>query len=220
MQLSSYVNESALITAPPKPKFIITVDVEALKNRTKSDHVNRLIYGNIDGGTWGIGRIMDIADKHGVRVTFFLDFAGVAVYGEEIIEVGKYIVRRGHDLQLHFHPSMFPNSFWENLNSKNYTEFDHFEPRIAKVCVAYLLEQYSKCTDQKPVAYRGGGYGMCPKILDELYSNGVLVDASYNSNRPTEREPRGCFVWDNGMFEVPITVEKVEKVKKLDKICC
>jgi len=211
-----YISESALLTGvpPSKPKLVITVDVEAFQNRAESNHIDRLIYGNIDGDTWGIGRMMDIADKHGVQMTFFLDFAATEVYGDELIDVGKYIVSRGHDLQLHFHPSMFPASFWENLNSKSYLEKDYLDSRIAKVYVSYLLEQYDKCTDKKPVAYRGGAYGICPTMIEELYKNGIIVDSSYHSTSPIEREPRGCFVWSNGMFELPIAVEKVDSDSK------
>jgi len=211
-----YVSEAALLTAiaPPKPKLAITVDVEALEVRAESNHVNRLIYGNIDGDTWGIGRIMDVADKHGIQVTFFLEMASVERYGEELIEAGKYIVFRGHDLQLHLHPGSFPKSFWDNLNSKHFRDGDQLDDRAVKVCVAYMLEQFAKCTSKQPVAYRGGGYKIYATILEELYNNGVTIDASYHSLRPNECEPRGCFVWSNGMFEIPITIEKLDTTSK------
>jgi len=105
---------------------------------------------------------------------------------------------------------MFPASFWKGIDSKHYFEQDYLDYRIAEICVSYILEQYSKCTDQKPVAYRCGDYGLCPSMLKELHKNGVIINSSYHSTYPVEREPRGCFVWSNGMFEVPITVEKMD----------
>lgn len=86
-----------------KPKCILTVDVEAWDMRAPDRPVDTLIYGRINGAEWGIGRMMDIADRHGVKMTFFLDFTEVELYGDEIIEAGKYIDGRGHDLQLHCH---------------------------------------------------------------------------------------------------------------------
>ena len=53
-----------------KKKCILTVDVEALDIRAPFQHVDRLIYGNINGEKWGIGKMMDIADKYDVRMTF------------------------------------------------------------------------------------------------------------------------------------------------------
>lgn len=55
-----------------KPRCMITVDVEAMPMRAGSKHVDTLIYGKIGGGEYGIGKIMDIADKHHVKITFFL----------------------------------------------------------------------------------------------------------------------------------------------------
>jgi len=209
-----YLSESALLSAvaPSKPKLTITVDVEALKKRAESNHVNRLIYGNIDGDTWGIGRMMDVGDKYGVKISFFLDFASADIYGDEIIEAGKYILFRGHDLQLHFHPSGFSKSFWENIGHKFTRETDPLDSRVVKICVLYLLEQYAKCTSQKPVAFRAGSYSIYTELMEELYNNGITVDSSYHSNL-LGGEPRGCFVWSNGMFEIPVSIEKFDKDK-------
>ena len=88
-----------------KPKCMLTVDVEALRQRAESDHVNTLIYGRTGGMEYGIGRMMDIADKHHVKMTFFVDFAECEEYGDEILDVGKYIISRGHDMQVHCHYS-------------------------------------------------------------------------------------------------------------------
>ena len=38
-----------------KPKCMLTVDVEALRQRAESDHVNTLIYGRTGGMEYGIG---------------------------------------------------------------------------------------------------------------------------------------------------------------------
>lgn len=86
-----------------KPACILTVDVEALPMRASDSHVDKLIYGRIGGEEWGIGKMMDVADRHNIKMTFFLDFAEVETYGDEIIKVGKYIAQRGHDLQIHCH---------------------------------------------------------------------------------------------------------------------
>jgi len=191
-----------------KPKLILSVDVEALKTRAKSNHVNRLIYGDIDGEQWGIGRMMDIADNHDIKMSFFLELASFELYGDAMINAGKYIVERGHDLQLHLHPGVFPADFFSKHNIEAVVSCGSFDEAASKVCVDYMLEKYALCTSSKPMAFRGGGYTFGSAILRELKKRGVLLDSSYNATSPNKLEHRSAFFWEDGLFEIPITINK------------
>ena len=46
---------------------------------------------------------MDVADEVGVKMVFFHEVLEKLKYGEEITRVARYIIDRGHDLQLHTH---------------------------------------------------------------------------------------------------------------------
>lgn len=187
-----------------RPKCMLTVDVEALGLRAPDHHVETLIYGRFGGEEWGVGRMMDIADKHGVKMTFFLDFAEVELYGDEIIEAGKYIVSRGHDLQVHCHYDILAErvlSQFPNADRSYYTWYEDEE--ISDFIADYCLEQYRKCGARGPVVFRGGEYRFGTALLKKLREKGVAADASYNFLRPQRRPINRQFVFEDGLLELP-----------------
>ena len=190
-----------------RPKCILTVDVEALTLRAPAHHVDTLIYGRIDGGEWGIGRIMDIADCHNVKMTFFLDFAEAELYGCAITDVGKYIVSRGHDLQVHCHYDLLASKIFERFPqaSQNYHTWYEDED-ISDFIVDYCLEQYYKCTTKEPIVFRGGEYRFGAALLKKLKEKGIAADASYNFLRPRQRPVNRQFVYENGLLELPVGI--------------
>lgn len=190
-----------------KPRCMITVDVEAMPMRAGSKHVDTLIYGKIGGGEYGIGKIMDIADKHHVKITFFLDFAECELYGDEIINAGKYIVSRGHDLQVHCHYDLLKDvvgkePWGENENYYSWYKNDNY----AKIMIDYVTEQYVRCTGKMPVAYRGGEYRFDVPILKALKEKGYQADLSYNCIRPLFLPANKQFLFENGLAELPIGI--------------
>lgn len=190
-----------------KPKLIVTVDTEAFSLRAPDNYIKTLVYGHIDGEEWGIGRMMDIADKYGVKITFFLDFAEVEYYGDEMIGVGKYIVSRGHDLQIHCHADCFIKTVNEKFPHIHKRYPDWFEDdEISEFMVDYCLEQYKKCTDKTPIVFRGGAYRFGTALLRKLKERGIAADASYNCLRPNPLPITKQFVFENGIFELPVAV--------------
>lgn len=191
-----------------KPRCMLTVDVEALPNRAASDHVNTLIYGRAGGREYGIGRMMDIADKHHVKMTFFVDFAECELYGNEIIEVGRYVVSRGHDLQVHCHYDLLENVVgkkpWVNINENYYSWYKNDED--SKIMVDYVTEKYIKCAGKMPVAFRGGEYRFGISVLKALRDKGYKADLSYNCLRPEILPVNKQFLFENGLIELPIGI--------------
>ena len=192
-----------------KPKCILTVDVEAWDRRAPDRYVDTLIYGRLNGGEWGIGRIMDIADKHHVKMTFFLDFAEVEFYGDEIIEAGRYIASRGHDLQIHCHHEFLADKVLERFPhvDRSYASWHGYEDEaISDFIVDYCLEQYRKCCEKSTVVFRGGGYRTGKAMLKKLKEKGLSADASYNFLRPRERPDNQQFFFENGLLELPLGI--------------
>lgn len=190
-----------------RPKCMLTVDVEALGLRAADHHVETLIYGRFGGEEWGIGRMMDIADKHGVKMTFFLDFAEVELYGDEIIEAGRYIVSRGHDLQIHCHYDLLTErvlSRFPRADRSYYTWYKNEE--ISDFIADYCLEQYRKCGARGPAVFRGGEYRFGLPLLKKLREKGVAADASYNFLRPQKRPINRQFVFEDGLLELPVGI--------------
>ena len=191
-----------------KPRCMLTIDVEALPKRAKSNHVDTLIYGKIGGMEYGIGKMMDIADKHHVKMTFFLDFAECELYGDEIINVGKYIISRGHDLQVHCHYDLLKDIVgkepWKSIDENYYSWYKN--DNDSKKIIDYVTEQYVKCTGKMPAAYRGGAYRFGIPLLNALKEKGYKADLSYNCIRPLILPENKQFLFENGLVELPIGI--------------
>ena len=201
-----------------KPRCILSVDVEVFPMRAPGRHVDTLIYGRFNGDEYGIGRMMDIADKHGIKMTFFLDFAGVKSHGDEIIQVGKYIASRGHDLQVHCHIDCLEQMVKERFPNANklYRTWYHSE-EISDFMISYCLEQYYKCSPNNPTVYRGGAYRFAVPLLKILKRKGFIADATYNMLRPIPLPPQKQFFYENGLLELPIgIVPGIQQARQLN----
>lgn len=192
-----------------KPKCMLTVDVEAVQTRAPDRYVDTLIYGRLNGEEWGIGRMMDIADRYNVKMTFFLDFSEVELYGDTIIEVGKYIISRGHDLQIHCHYDFLVEKILERFPQadRHYASWHSCEnEEMSAFIVDYCWEQYRKCSKKRTVVFRGGGYRIGRAMLKRLKEKGISADASYNFLRPKQRPANSQFAFENGLLELPLGI--------------
>ena len=191
-----------------KPKIMLTVDVEALTKRAEANHVNTLIYGRKDGKEYGIGRMMDIADKHNIKMTFFVDFAECEWYGDEILEVGRYIESRGHDLQVHCHydclEKVVGKKSWES-NKENFYHWYVNEDDSRKM-IDYVTKKYVECTGKIPTAYRGGSYRFGASILKVLKDSGYIADLTYNPDAEFD------------YFTTTLSISPLKNAKKLNEI--
>lgn len=191
-----------------KRKCILSVDVEALPIRAKDNHVDTLIYGRTEDREFGIGYMMDVADKHEIKMTFFVDFAECELYGDRILEVGKYILSRGHDMQVHCHYNLLekivgrPAYISVEDNYYNWYKNDENSKKI----IDYVTDRYIECCNKKPIAYRGGEYRFGISILKALKEKGYLVDSSYNYLRPEPLPMNKQFKYENDLIEFPLGV--------------
>lgn len=190
-----------------RPKCILTVDVEALRLRAAERHVDTLIYGRFNGEEWGIGRMMDIADRHNVKLSFFLDFAETELYGSAITDVGTYIISRGHDLQVHCHYDLLSEKVLARFPDADRSYYKWYEDEeISAFIVDHCLEQYCKCGARGPVVFRGGEYRFGTALLKKLREKGVSADSSYNFLRPQKRPVNRQFVFEDGLLELPVGI--------------
>ena len=205
---------------------MLTVDVEALPKRAQEGHIDRLMYGYLDGKSYGIGKMMDIADNHGVQMTFFLDFASEAIYGDKLLDVCRYIDGRNHDVQLHLHPELLPSEWWEKRGLATPQHPYQLDDKQSNACIEYIVSLYVKALKRQPIAFRGGGFHITPEIINALGNYEILIDASYTTTNYkllsdgayVMLPPQHNFYWQNGVLELPITVNKWhhEKSQVLD----
>ena len=189
--------------------LVITIDTEALPHRQSQDHVQRLIYGNFPGqGRAGIVEMMDAADRHHVKLTFFLDLLEEWLYPGEIEAVAKLIVQRGHDLQPHCHVSDMPDAFYTRsglprTDTSTYTEAQGL----------LLLDELAQITRGWGVppftAWRLGGYRYSPGLVQAMPQRGIRTSYNYDIHGPSQRHllPPNvpAFRWENDLLEVPVS---------------
>lgn len=189
---------------------MITVDVEAQPKRAEKDPLDRLIWGKFPQGRFGLGEMMDIASERGVKLVTFLDYCEEHLYGDALLDVGREIHRRGHDLQLHAHADFLSADWWtKNGLEKKTTSLNAVDEEQAQKIVDFICDAHIRSIGTAPIAYRGGGYRFNQHTLKAAHKNGILLHSSFNFNRPKSYlgnlKRSKQFLWSNGCYEIPIS---------------
>ncbi|UWZ79276.1 hypothetical protein L9S41_16575 [Geoalkalibacter halelectricus] len=201
----------------PKPNIFITIDTEHSIGGAFADPAlkpvgnDKRIYGRVDGKEYGIPLIMDIADRYGIPLTFFVEVLNKYYFGEnETREVCEYILGRGHDVQLHLHPN-YLNFREENPGAQRYRDnMSAYSLEEQSALIAEGKELLTRYCGRAPIAFRAGNYGADANTLKALKENGFVIDSSYNAAFP-KHSRRICedqindAVHLHGVWELPIT---------------
>lgn len=165
----------------------ITIDVEnsiggAFKNpQNKPVGSERRVYGKIGSKYYGIPLIIDIAERYGLRLVFFLEVMCRHYFGDtEMGGVCEYIMKRGHDVQLHLHPG-FLNFTLNNPMDKTFSDrIGHYDADRQLEFITQGKETLLKYGVKNPVAFRAGSYAGNMDTIAALKKAGFLIDSSYN----------------------------------------
>jgi hypothetical protein len=144
-------------------------------------------------------KVLDIADKYGIKTTLFSDILCAYRYREwdksnyylPYVKQVRYAIRNRHDVQLHIHPHWLTSGYDGKgfIPSADFmlSDFrDNAEYGGISGIIELSVEKLSDiCTEAdgeyKCLAYRAGGYNIHPEtelIFDSLYKNGILYDSS------------------------------------------
>ena len=174
------------------------------------------VFGKIGSRFYGVPLIMDILEEQGFRGTFFTEvFCAYAVGHEEVAKVIRQIQERGHDVQLHLHPTY-----------RFYRDFKAGQPRCETDLMCQLTPEeqhqlvgegvrlFRELSGKAPRAYRAGCYGASEVTLRALRAHGVEIDASYNlaylgETCGFEAPGLNAPVAMEGVHEFPVTVFRV-----------
>ena len=206
------------------PKLIvITVDVEAGNNCGIGREIQTCIYGNFGNQSAGISEMMDIGDEVGVKISFFVDVMEIYAYGNQLIQVMQDIDSRGHDVQLHFHPSMVNSTNWEIIqNSEEWNEsgatkdtyMTCWDQNTADFWFNRAMEIFDEANISRPIAYRSGAYRYCDTIIQAMANNNMTQSYNYNTFSSGRQNFNAGFLhnfqWENEVYEFPITYVKDE----------
>ena len=212
----------------------ITVDTEhsiggAFRNPSLKPVGNdKRIFGRMGGKEYGIPLIMDIAGSHGIPLTFFVEVLNHHYFGSgESREVCEYILRRGHDVQLHLHPG-FLNFTLANPAEKKFSDsMSAYDLGAQTDHIGRGKELLTQYCGRSPAAFRAGNFAANLNTLRALKANGLFIDSSYNqassvSTSGITRKNLNDLAMIEGICEFPITtfLEKIpilgERFKSLD----
>jgi hypothetical protein len=169
-----------------------------------------------EGRDHGIGLMMDRLEALGMRGTFFVDILLEHQFGQAALErVIEAVAGRGHDIQLHLHPS-------PNLLLSGDPELAALAPALTaddpdlfRRALALSVGLFERRVGRAPVAYRSGAYHLCDAFLAVLPEFGIGIDTSLNRYKncrvsPWMRNRTQPFAVSDRLTEVPVTWFAIE----------
>lgn len=191
-----------------KKPMTVTIDVETNPSRTHSgDPLEHMVWGRYKGHELGITQMMDAADKYGARLTFFHNYPEYHNYGNGMLDAARYIRERGHNVEIHLHPSRIKDHVFSDKGVPVIKRIQEMTPEVASVVMDHILELHEKATSVAATSFRGGAYYYTPSFLDVLRDKGITLVSNDNADNGVgviEAKPRAPFRWDNGLLELPI----------------
>ena len=183
--------------AQPRTHVLFTVDVESYAHGDPGEQ----IWGEIAGvgERWGITRIMDVFEAHGLRATFYVNVYEAAAHGADSIRrAAREIHGRGHDVQLHTHPApMFEMAGMDEGDLARQEEV-----------LRRGIELLREWTGKTVIAHRAGGFRANRDTLKAARHTGLAVDSSFaaivQAHYPTVRA-RNTVQVTEGMIRLPVT---------------
>jgi hypothetical protein len=155
-----------------KTLVLIGVDTEASMAGLRPLPMEAMVYGRLEGGVYGIERIMDVCEALAVHATFFVDVLEALHYGDDAWRaVCGTVLERGHDVQLHVHPIWLGGEFTE----KALAQYDLARQREA---VQRAVAKFHELTDSDPLAHRAGGLWANADTLRAVADASIPLDAS------------------------------------------
>jgi hypothetical protein len=179
--------------------------------------VERLIWGRFPNAPAerGIRALMDVAEEFRAKIVFFHEVLETLQYGSEIERAARYVLERGHDLQLHAHIEFLPPEFWARCGYHRPTwAMNLFDEKTARLVIDYGVELFERMAGHRPIAFRAGAFRYNQSMLQALAFAGIPLSFQYypaTAHKPTY--PHGfdagvlpVFRWSNGIVEVPVGV--------------
>lgn len=203
-------------------QVLFTIDTEISMGGAARDPAllpvgaKKRIWAETPTGRYGISYFMDVFDEFGMKGVFFFEPVARHVVPEaELAEAAKYIVDRGHDVELHVHPEFqmdLPAVQRGETKSPSPSFFDHPIAEQRR----YIRESSDtlyRWTGRRPIAFRAGGYGANEATLHALAAEGIHIDSSYNlwavehgwCGMSATPKLNDVAVLDPGILEIPVT---------------
>jgi hypothetical protein len=178
----------------------------------------RGVLGQIGDHFYGTPLIMDVLEESGFKGTFFVEVFSAYNVGEaELASAYRQIEDRGHNTQLHLHPTHY--YYWQV--KQGVIPREQVAPRSdilathprgqQRIFLQEGIRLFEKLIGKKPIGFRAGNYGASTTTLGVLAEVGIRCDSSYNAAYVGDT----CLIQEsrlrngpwrhNGIWEVPVT---------------
>ncbi|MEV0274243.1 hypothetical protein AB0H43_36195 [Hamadaea sp. NPDC050747] len=195
--------------------FFFSFDVEAAVSQAKSDPIDTLVWGKLDGGEYGLRRICDVLEQHRLVGNFLVDFATCTYEGERPLRnIVDFLAGRGHEVHMHLHPSGLGKRWGIDGGEMLRLEKASYDMQIRML--EYTTRLYQRATGNDPRVFRSGAYMFNREMILASGALGIemLTNVRENVGSPlsggdayTGREP---FRWENGVLELPVDASSPE----------
>lgn len=190
----------------------ISFDVEALPGRADQDHVNRLIWGKMSNGEYGIRRLCNILNQHKIKGNFLIDISSCVLYGDKIVsEIGNFILEQGHELHVHLHSEWLIRKWNIQGAFTGPASMNLLDRNINIAFMKFSAFKYRQIFNLEPVLFRAGGFHFNTYTVEGAGLVGFKMLSNYNatrhasyfdiSDKGSRNEP---FEWENGLIELPV----------------
>ena len=185
------------------PQILFTIDTE-IGELTKNEKgaFEIFIEGKIGTKKFGYELIMDLLEKYQAKGEFFVDIYPWRKIGEKkFANLCQKIIKRGHKINLHTHPSkMFDSkrTFMHQYSQKEQIEI----LKLGK-------KKIKQWTGKYPLAHRARGYGINQDTFKALKKVNIKYDCSYfyqNKNCHLQTEIVNRPFIHHDILEIPVTV--------------
>lgn len=186
-------------------KIIITCDTEIGELGVflnKSFEV--FIEAKVEKKEVGYRLINSIAEKYDVKIEHFVDIYPYEKYGENrFSKLCNDILRSGHRLGLHTHPS--------SKYDKNRKYMHQYSLDEQIEIIRFGKDKIREWTGIDVISHRCGGYGINKDTLKALSKNGIYIDSSYfkdhtNCLLKSRYSNKPHFI--GNILEIPVTTYK------------
>lgn len=158
---------------------------------------------------YGIKYILSAFREYGIYATWYLNVYEKYLMGEKLMAgVCDILLKNGQDIQLHTHPVWLMDPDARKRTYMNQYSLDEQIYIIGKGA-----EDIRKLTGKRPIAHRGGAYGIDKNTLSALHMENIKTDSSVfykNANCKVFSPYKNSIheLWD--IMEFPVSVYKIK----------
>lgn len=197
-----------------RPVSFISFDVEALPGRASDGHLDRLIWGKVGEGEYGLRRISNILGQHRIKGNFLIDLSMCELYGKRAVErIMSFLMEEGHEVHVHLHPECLLQIWQIELGWHGPIGMDRLDEALQDRLLEFAVSRYFDIVGRTPVVFRAGSLLFSDRTVAAAKRAGFRALSNFNADRHaaswemSAEAWQDCpFSWENGVLEFPVDI--------------